>query len=151
MRGQDASESTVSEQAADRRDDMHSSCLGRTHLCDPRLRRLAGWGTDHQYAYEKRDGIVYQSVPTGSFTGNFGVYPAGSGYTIWADSTQVSGHLKVTVDPAQTTVDYIKTGATSSAYTYSIVSVNPTVTISKPGNQATLDWPQVVAVDHYAV
>jgi hypothetical protein len=108
-------------------------------------------GHDHQYAYEKRDGIVYQSVPTGSFTGNFGIYASDSGYTIWADSTQVSGHLRVTVAPAQTTVDYIKTGATSSAYTYSIVSVNPTVTISKPGNQATLDWPQVAAVDHYAV
>ena len=67
-------------------------------------------GHDHQYAYEKLDGIVYQAVPSGSFTGTFGIYTTGgnSGKTIWADSTQGPGHLKVTVGPSQTTVEFIR-------------------------------------------
>jgi hypothetical protein len=77
-------------------------------------------GHDHQYAYEKLDGIVYQAVPSASFTGSFGIYTTGSGNTIWADSTQGAGHLHVTVGPSQTTVDFIKTGATSPAYTYTM-------------------------------
>ena len=108
-------------------------------------------GHDHQYAYEKLDGVVYQAVPSGSFTGSFGMYTTGgnAGKTIWADSTQGPGHLVVTVSPPQTTVDFIRSNA-SSANTYTIVSVNPTVTISKPGTQPQLDWP-AATVDHYAV
>ena len=100
-------------------------------------------GHDHQYAYEKLDGVVYQAVPSGSFSGNFGMYTTGgnSGKTIWADSTQGPGHLVVTVSPSQTDVDFIRSNA-SSANAYTIVSVNPTVTISKPSTQPELDWPQ---------
>ena len=45
--------------------------------------------------------MVYQAVPSGSFTGSFGMYTTGgnSGKTIWADSTQGPGHLRVTVGP----------------------------------------------------
>ncbi len=99
-------------------------------------------GHDHQYAYEKRDGVVYQSVPIGSFTGNFGIYTTNSGYTIWADATQTYGRLKITVGPGQTTVDYIKTGATVPAYTYAItpaaLTYRLTVAADPPGGGATL-------------
>ena len=61
-----------------------------------------------------------------------------------------SGHLRVTVSPAQATVDYVQTSGAGVAYTYQIVSVNPTVTISKPCTQPELDWP-AASVDHYAV
>ena len=53
--------------------------------------------------------------PSGSFTGSFGMYTTGGncGNTIWADSTQGPGHLKVTVSPTQTTVDYIRYNAST--------------------------------------
>jgi hypothetical protein len=74
-------------------------------------------GHDHQYAYEKLNGIVYQAVPSASFSGSFGIYTTGgnSGNTIWADSNQGAGYLKVTVAPSQTTVDFIRYNGTSSA------------------------------------
>ena len=76
-------------------------------------------GHDHQYAYESRDGVVYQAVPSAGFTGSgFSMYTTGSGNTIQALTN--SGHLLVTVGPSQASVDYIRTGATSSAYTYTI-------------------------------
>ena len=82
-------------------------------------------GHDHQYAYEKRDGIVYQAVPSGSFTGTFGMYATGSGNTIWADSTQVPGYLHVTVSPTQATVAYVRTSGGTVAYSYGIVDIIP--------------------------
>ena len=96
-------------------------------------------GHDHQYAYEKLDGIVYQAVPTGSFTGSFGIYTTGgnSGETIWADSTQGPGHLKVTVGPSQTTVDFFRSGGTTSANTYTMTpnaTTNYTLTANNDGH-----------------
>jgi len=38
-------------------------------------------GHDHEYAYEVRDGIVYQSLPAASFTGSFGIYNVSDLYT----------------------------------------------------------------------
>ena len=97
-------------------------------------------GHDHQYAYEKRDGVVYQAVPAGGFTGSFGIYSTG-GNTIWADSTQGPGHLKVTVGPSQTTVNFIRTGQTSPAYTYTIAppaaTHNLTVAVDPAGGGTT--------------
>ncbi len=77
-------------------------------------------GHDHQYAYEMLDGIVYQSVPSGGFTQNFGIYTTGGndGKTIQALTS--TGHLKVTVGPTQTSVDYMRTGQATSAYTYTM-------------------------------
>ena len=46
----------------------------------------------------------------------FGMYTTGDGYTIKALDS--SGHLRVTVDPDETCVDYIQTNQNSSAYTY---------------------------------
>ena len=77
-------------------------------------------GHDHQDAHEAVDGVVYQAVPSGSFTGSFGNYTTGgnSGKTIWADSTQGPGYLKVTVAPAQTTVDFVRINdSTANSYT----------------------------------
>lgn len=76
-------------------------------------------GHDHQYAYESRDGVVYQAVPSAGFTGSgFSMYTTGNGYTIQAMTN--SGHLLVTVGPSQTTVDYIRTSQTTPAYSYTI-------------------------------
>ena len=63
-------------------------------------------GHDHQYAYEIRDGIVYQSMPAAGFSGpGFGIY---SKVICYKKSLPNSpGHLRVTVTPAITTVDYI--------------------------------------------
>ena len=74
-------------------------------------------GHDHQYAYESRDGVVYQAVPAAGFDGDgFDMYTTGDGYTIQAMDNP--GHLRVTVNPEETCVEYIQTGTTSSAYTY---------------------------------
>jgi 3',5'-cyclic AMP phosphodiesterase CpdA len=62
-------------------------------------------GHDHQYAYEKRDGIVYQSLPAAGFSGNgFDIYSVGT-YTLKVLPSP--GHLRVTVTPTQATVNYI--------------------------------------------
>jgi hypothetical protein len=77
-------------------------------------------GHDHQYAYEKRDGIVYQSLPSAGFSGNgFNIYTTGSGYTIQALPSP--GYLRVMVTPAQATVDYVGTSTGTVNYTYSMV------------------------------
>jgi hypothetical protein len=76
-------------------------------------------GHDRQYAYVKRDGIVYQSLPSGGFSGSgFNIYSTGSGYTIQA--LPGPGHLRVTVTPSRTTVDYIGTSDGAINCTYRI-------------------------------
>ena len=74
-------------------------------------------GHDHQMAYENLNGMVYQACPSGSFTGSFGIYTTGgnSGKTIWADSTEGPGYLRVTVGPSQTTVEFIRYNGSSAA------------------------------------
>jgi hypothetical protein len=83
-------------------------------------------GHDHQYAYELRDGIVYQEIPSGGFTGNgFNGYTTGVGYTVKALPS--SGHLRVTVTPEEATVNYIRSGGTGGSYSYTIEPyTNPT-------------------------
>ena len=77
-------------------------------------------GHDHQYAYEKMDGIVYQSVPSGGFTTNFGMYQDGGNDGKTIEAVNGSGHLLVTVGPTASTVDLIQTGASSPAYSYNM-------------------------------
>ena len=68
-------------------------------------------GHDHQYAYEKLDGVVYQSCAAAGFTGNgFNLYSEANEYTIKVMPS--SGHLRVTVTPTQATVDYVRSGGT---------------------------------------
>ena len=95
---------------------------------------------DHQYAYEIRDGIVYQAVPAAGFSGSgFGEYVTGEGYTIQALDN--SGHLRIEVDPEEACVEYIMTGTTSSAYTY---CMDPNDTTNNP---PVLDYVGNKAVD----
>lgn len=93
---------------------------------------------DHQYAYEIKDGVVYQTIPASGFTNSFNGYTTGEGYTIMARANP--GHLKVTVGPDETTVDYIRTGATTVDYSYDIEpcedTESPTVTINQDAAQA---------------
>ena len=103
-------------------------------------------GHDHQYAYEKRDGIVYQSLPSAGFSGNgFGIYSNG-GYTIQAKPSP--GHLRVTVSPSQTTVDYINSTNTNGSngsvnYTYTIqapsINVNTKIFLEGPYNGGSMN------------
>ena len=82
-------------------------------------------GHDHQYAYEIRDGIVYQSLPSAGFSGSgFGIYSNG-GYTI--NALPSPGHLRLTVSPTQTTVDYINTSSGNVTYSYNIQPISVTV------------------------
>jgi hypothetical protein len=82
-------------------------------------------GHDHQYAYEIRDGVVYQSVPAAGFTGD--------GFNLYSESDPLtervlpsSGHLRVTVASAQTTVNYLRSGGGTTTHSYTIApaSVN---------------------------
>jgi hypothetical protein len=91
-------------------------------------------GHDHEYAYEKLDGIVYQELPSGGFSGyGFGLYSEG-GYTIKVLPSP--GHLRVTVSPSQTTVEYVGTTSGSVNYTYTIpapsVAVNAKIFLQGP-------------------
>ena len=83
-------------------------------------------GHDHQFAYETRDGIVYQECPpAGTMSGFSGCYtqgvhtdPAGSYDTISVQSIN-SAHLRVSVTSSEATVDLINSSG-SVAYTYNI-------------------------------
>lgn len=77
-------------------------------------------GHDHEYAYEKRDGIVYQCLPAAGFAGyGFNSYSVGT-YTLKVLPSP--GHLRVTVTPAQATVDYVATSGAKVNYSYAIAA-----------------------------
>jgi hypothetical protein len=86
-------------------------------------------GHDHQFVYEKRDGIVYQLVPSPCMS-------SGYGFNLYTQSPYVqpggnlpnSGYLRITISPSQATVDYVKTDDGSVAYSYTIAPNNSTVT-----------------------
>jgi hypothetical protein len=104
-------------------------------------------GHDHQYAYEKRDGIVYQELPSGGFSGNgFNQYQTGVGYTIKALPSP--GHLRVTVSASQTTVEYVNSttanGSNGSvAYSYTVlptsIAVNTKIFLGGPYNGVSMN------------
>jgi hypothetical protein len=75
-------------------------------------------GHDHEYAYEELDGVVYQLVPAPSMTGyGFNLYSESDPYTIKVLPNP--GHLRVTVTPTETTVDYVSSSDTSGTVNYS--------------------------------
>jgi hypothetical protein len=85
------------------------------------------YGHDHQYAYQERDGVVYQLVPAPSMTGSgFGLYSESDPHTIRVLPN--SGHLRVTVSPIQATVDYVRSDTTPGGingqitYSYNIAA-----------------------------
>ena len=76
-------------------------------------------GHDHQYAYEKRDGVVYVSMAAAGFSGSgFNIYQTGNGYTIQALPSP--GHLRVTVTPSVATVEYVATSGGSVNHSFEI-------------------------------
>ncbi len=121
-------------------------------------------GHDHEFAYEKRDGVIYQLVPMAAdatYGYGFQNYHETDPYTIRVLPN--SGHLRVTVSPSQVTVDYVKaflsgTGTNGQiAYTYNIpaaatpgsiavssLSLNPTTVLGGVTNSnatVTLNSP----------
>ncbi len=75
-------------------------------------------GHDHQYAYEVRDGIVYQSVPRPSTGLDFTYYKESDPYTERVIANP--GHLRVTVNAEETTVQYVRSNGTGVSHTYTI-------------------------------
>jgi Divergent InlB B-repeat domain/Calcineurin-like phosphoesterase len=88
-------------------------------------------GHDHQYVYERRDGVVYQEVPmpTTLMTGFTGIYTEGT-YAEYETIEMLgnSGHLRITVAPGQATVDYVRSNTTGVAYSYNILPGSPGIT-----------------------
>jgi hypothetical protein len=91
-------------------------------------------GHDHQYGYEKRDGIVYQALPAAGFSTRgsptWTYYSTGPYLRYVIKALPSPGHLRVTVSPTQTTVDYVNsTSANGSngsvAYSYTILPSVP--------------------------
>jgi hypothetical protein len=80
-------------------------------------------GHDHVYAYEKRDGVVYQEVPSPSMTGSgFSSYYSGANGSYALQVVANPGHLRITVAPTQATVDYIATSSGAVNYSYTIAA-----------------------------
>ncbi len=82
---------------------------------------------DHEFAYEKRDGVVYQLLPMAAdatYGYGFAEYHTTDPYTLTVLPN--SGHLRVTVTSSQVTVDYVRaftSGAGTNgqvAYTYTM-------------------------------
>jgi len=74
------------------------------------------YGHDHLYAYQKRDGIVYQEVPSAGLTGSGlqGYY--NDPYTL--KILPSPGHLRLTVSPSEAKVEYVyNTGTLADTYT----------------------------------
>jgi len=89
-------------------------------------------GHDHQFVHEERDGVVYQLVPSPSMTGyGFDLYDS-SPYVMTSNDVlgnlPGSGHLRLTVTPSQTTVDYVRSSTTGVSYTYTILPNTPVTT-----------------------
>lgn len=83
-------------------------------------------GHDHLYAKQDLDGIVYQAVPQPGCPGN-GAAPRSAAEYGYAGGTILggSGHLRITVSPSSSAVDYIRScpaAGPSPAHSY---TVNP--------------------------
>lgn len=76
-------------------------------------------GHDHQYAYEVRDGIVYQSMPRPSTGIDFQLYRESDPYTERVLGNP--GHLRVNVAPDRTTVVYVRSNAEAASHSYTIL------------------------------
>ncbi|MBK6282515.1 MAG: metallophosphoesterase [Draconibacterium sp.] len=76
-------------------------------------------GHDHQYVYEKLDGVVYQEVPSPSMAGSgfSGIYSEADDFTI--KMLPGAGHLRLSVNPSLTTVEYVTSNNSTGAIQYS--------------------------------
>lgn len=88
-------------------------------------------GHDHQYVYETRDGIVYQEVPSPGMTGSgfSGIYTEGA-YSEYSTIKILpnSGHLRITVNPVEATVEYVRSNQTGVSHSYTIQPNTPSNT-----------------------
>jgi hypothetical protein len=109
-------------------------------------------GHDHQYAYEIRDGLVFQSLPAAGFSGNgFGSYSLGT-YTLKVLPSP--GHLRVKVSPSRVTVDYVTSAPGQGtngqvAYSYAILANSTSsgaLVLSEVPNQALYVRGQAVTL-----
>jgi hypothetical protein len=106
-------------------------------------------GHDHQYGYEKRDGTVYQELPSAGFSGpGFSQYSTGPYRRYVIKALNSPGHLRVTVSPTQTTVDYVNStnvnGSNGSvAYSYTVlptsITVNTKIFLQGPYNGSSMN------------
>jgi len=103
-------------------------------------------GHDHQYAYEVRDGIVYQCLPRPSTGLDFNYYNESDPYT--EKVLPSPGHLRVTVTPTETTVEYVSSSPGSSGtvnYSYDIEPNDPgttyELTVNTVGNGTVTQDP----------
>lgn len=99
-------------------------------------------GHDHEYAYEVRDGIVYQSMPAASFTGGFGIYDESDPYT--EEVISGAGYLRFTVGISETTVEFIdSTTSKTKKHEYTIEPNEPpethelTISVDPSGGGST--------------
>ena len=90
-------------------------------------------GHDHFYGYQQLDGIVYQECPQPG-TGNFSTGSQKDGEYTLGTILPNSGHLRLTVAPATTKVEYVRAALTTQetptlhnrdiAHTYTIAPAN---------------------------
>ncbi len=73
----------------------------------PRQDRWANRGNDRPHAQEELDGLIYQEVPQPGHPS--GGTRSAEDYKYTGTVLGSSGHLRVTVDPQRTTVDYVRT------------------------------------------
>jgi len=76
------------------------------------------YGHDHLYAYQKRDGVVYQEVPSAGLTGSWLQTYYQDDYTL--ELLPSPGHLRITVSPSQATVEYVQASGGDVAHSYDI-------------------------------
>ncbi len=78
-------------------------------------------GHDHVYAYEVRDGVVYQELPSPSMSGSgFSSYYTGTNGTYALQVLPNAGHLRVEVAPNFATVEYVRSNTTGVSHSYTI-------------------------------
>ena len=90
-------------------------------------------GHDHFYGYQQLDGIVYQECPQPG-TANFSTASAGDGKYVQGTILPNSGHLRVTVAPENTKVEYVRAALPTQetatlknrtiAHTYTVAPAN---------------------------
>ncbi len=81
-------------------------------------------GHDHLFAYEIRDGIVYQEVPSAGFYASFeGIYDEDEtdpDYDTIAVFMYMLGHLRVTVTSNEATVEFVRSSSTNQFINQSV-------------------------------
>jgi hypothetical protein len=97
-------------------------------------------GHDHVYAYEKRDGVVYQELPSPSMTGSgFSTYYSGANGSYAIQVLPSPGHLRVTVTPTEATVDYIASSGGAVNYSYTIAPNEPSSKLGGVNNDGLVN------------